>query len=189
MFSSVHKLVSLKTFAITIEGDEGGLPAVTIPPQHCPSLSLVDLEGRASSFLFQSLVLPNINTLTALRCPLASSDLSSLCTGLCQTTSLKALVLVDIDLTTHEAKELASALEQNRSLENVEIDEDTVTITDDGIRILKQVSSSHPTVKDFNLPADHSSSVDDDLQLALSLSVVPEEEELQRVLSLSLVDQ
>ena len=115
LFSSVHKLVSLKVFGITIEGDEGGLPAVTIPPQHCPSLSVVDLKGRASSFLFQSLVLPNINTLTVLLCPLASSDLSSLCTGLCQTTSLKALVLKDNDLTTHEAKELASALEQNPS--------------------------------------------------------------------------
>ena len=54
LFSSVHKLVSLKVFLITIEGDEGGLPAVTIPPQHCPSLLVVELEGRASSFLFQS---------------------------------------------------------------------------------------------------------------------------------------
>ena len=169
LFSSVHKLVSLKIFIITIEGDEGGLPAVTIPPQHCPSLSMVLLEGRTSSFLFQSLVLPNINTLTVLSCPLASSDLSSLCTGLCQTTSLKWLVLVYYtDLTTHEAKELASALEQNRSLEKVEIDKHTVTITDDGIRILKQVLSSHPTVKDFYLPdteSDYSSSDDDDLQL------------------------
>ena len=204
LFSSVHKLVSLKVFGISIEGDEGGLPAVTIPPQHCPSLLVVHLAGRTSSFLFQSLVLPNINTLTVLLCPLASSDLSSLCTGLCQTTSLKWLALVYTDLTTYEAKELASALEQNRSLEKVEIDEVTsVTITDDGIRILKQVLSSHPTVKDFDLPdtePDHSSSVDDDLQLAMamSLSMVPEEEqrrrseeeeELQRVLSLSLVDQ
>ena len=203
LFSSVHKLVSLKSFTISIEGDEGGLPAVTIPPQHCPSLSVVELVGRASSFLFQSLVLPNINTLTVLSCPLASSDLSSLCTGLCQTTSLKWLELKNTDLTTHEAKELASALEQNRSLEIVEIDEDTATITDDGIRILKQVLSSHPTVKNFDLPdtePDHSSSDDDDLQLAMamSLSMVPEEEqrrrreeeeELQRVLSLSLVDQ
>ena len=199
-FSSVHKLVSLKVFIITIEGDEGGLPAVTIPPQHCPSLSVVMLDGTASSFLFQSLVLPNINTLTGLSCPLASSDLS---TGLCQTTSLKVLSLEDTDLTTHEAKELASALEQNRTLEIVDMNKDTVTITDDGIRILKQVLSSHPTVKYFNLPdtePDHSSSVDDDLQLAMamSLSMVPEEEqsrrreeeeELQRVLSLSLVDQ
>ena len=78
----------------------------------------------------------------------------------------------------------------------------SATITDDDIRILKKVLSSHPTVKDFYLPdtePDHSSSVDDDLQLAMavSLSMVPEEEqrrreeeeELQRVLSLSLVDQ
>ena len=194
LFSNVHKLVSMQVFSITIisDGDEGGLPAVTIPPQHCPSLSAVELQGRASSFLFQSLVLPNINTLTALTCPLVSSDLSSLCTGLCQTTSLKLLELEDTDLTTHEAKELASALEQNRSLEIVEIVEDTVTITDDGIRILRQVLSCHPTVK---LPDTVS-----DLQLAMavSLSMVPEEEqrrrkeeeeELQRVLIQSFVDQ
>ena len=60
-----------------------------------------------------------------------------------------------------------------------------MTITDDGIRILKQVLSSHPTVKDFDLPdtePDHSSSVDDDLQLAMavSLSMVPEEEQRRR---------
>ena len=188
LFSSVHKLVSLKVFVITIEGDEGGLPAVTIPPQHCPLLSAVQLEGRASSFLFQSLVMPNINTLTALLCPLASSDLSSLCTGLCQTTSLKVLELDDIDrLTTHETKELASALKQNRSLEEVGID---VEDTDDDIRILRQVLSSHPTVKDFDLPdtvsADLGSSAttsdDDELQLAMAVSpsMVPKEEQRRR---------
>ena len=98
---------------------------MTIPPQHCPSLLVVHLAGRASSILFQSLVLPNINTVTVLSCPLARSDLRSLCTGLCQTTSLKGLELGDTDLTTHEAKELASALEQNSSLEEVTINEDS----------------------------------------------------------------
>ena len=112
LFSSLHKLVSLKAFGITIKGDEGVLPAVTIPPQHCPSLIWVQLIGRATSVLFQSLVLPNNITLSALRCPMASSNLSNLCTGLCQTICLKILALDDTDLTTHEAKELASALEQ-----------------------------------------------------------------------------
>ena len=207
LFSSLHKLVSLKSFGITVKGDEGVLPAVTIPPQHCPSLSWVQLEGRAISFLFQSLVLANINTLTVLSCSLASSDLSSLCTGLCQTTSLKAFVLGDTDLTTHEAKELASALEQNRSLEVVGIDEDSVTITDDGVRILRQVLSNHPTVKKIELPyleTDHSSSPtvsdDDDLHVAMAMSLSllkeeeqkrmkEEEEELQRIMNLSLLDQ
>ena len=194
LFSGVHKLVSLKAFAIGIEGDQ--LSAMTIPPQHCPSLSTVELWGKASSFLFQSLVMPNTSTLTALWCPLASSNLSSLCTGLCQTTSLKVLELFDTDLTTHEAKELASALEQNRSLERMGIDEKTVTITDDGITILRQVLSSHSTVKDFDIH-DNSSHSDDDLQLAMAMSLSmaaemrkrEEEEELQRVLSMSLVDQ
>ena len=110
LFSSVHKLVSLKIFGTATVGDEGGLPAVTIPPQHCPSLSVVVLEDRASSFLFQSLVLPNINTLTALVSPMASSDVSIICTGLSQTTSLKGLVLEYSNLTTRQAIELARAL-------------------------------------------------------------------------------
>ena len=208
LFSSLHKLVSLKVLLIIIKGDEGMLPAVTIPPQHCPSIAMVNIGGRASSFLFQSLVLLNIKTLTMLSCPLSSSDLSSLCTGLCQTTSLKMFNLSDTDLTTHEAKELASALEQNRSLELVSIDEDPVTITDDGVRILRQVLSNHPTVKSIELPyleSDHSSSPtpsdgdddDDDLHLAMAMSLSlareermkEEEEELQRAMSLSLLDQ
>ena len=178
LFSSLHELVSLETLLIIIKGDEGVLPAVTIPPQHCPSLSCVDIGGRASSFLFQSLVLPNIKTLTILSCPLPSSDFSSLSTGLCQTTSLKMFEVSDTDLTTHDAKELASALEHNRSLETVGIDKDSVTITDDSVRILRQVLSKHPTVQVIELPdseTDHSSlptvsddddDDDDDLHLA-----------------------
>ena len=208
LFSSLHKLVSLKIFDISIRGDEGVLPAMAIPPQHCPSLSWVELNGRGTSVLFRSLVLHNIKTLSVLICSMASSDLGNLCTGLCQNICLKVMGLVDTDLTTHEAKELASALEQNRSLEVVNIDEDTVTITDDGVRILGQVLSNHPTVKSIELPdteTDHSSSPtpsdddddDDDLHLAMamSLSLVreermkEEEEELQRAMSLSLLDQ
>ena len=83
---------------------------------------------------------------------MTSSNLSALCAVLCQTTSLRSLDLVDTDLTTHEAKELASALGQNRSLEIVKID-GTVTISDEGIRILRKVLSSHPTL-DFIEPYD-----------------------------------
>ena len=205
LFSSLHKLVSLKLIKITIKGDEGVLPAVTIPPQHCPSLSNIQLESRESLFLFRSLVLPNISTLKVLSCSLASSDLISLCTGLCQTASLKMFKVSDTDLTTHEAKELASALEQNSSLETVSIDEDSVTITDDGVRILRQVLSNHPVKRIKLIPDiesdDSSSTSDDDLQLAItmSLSTAEEEEEqrrmkeeaeeLQLVMSLSLVNQ
>ena len=55
LFSSVHKLVSLKVFAITIEGDEGGLPAVTIPPQHCPSLSVVANQQVEQAHFYSNL--------------------------------------------------------------------------------------------------------------------------------------
>ena len=156
LFYSIHKLVSLKVLSVSIGGhcDEFWLPApVSIPAQHCPSLLVLGLIGRASSFLFQSFVVPNINTQTSmLWCTVTSSNLSNLCSSLCQTTSLKWLELVDTDLTTHEAKELASALEQNRSLETVKID-GTVTISDEGIRILRKVLSSHPTL-DFIEPYD-----------------------------------
>ena len=99
---------------------------------------MLGLTGKASSFLFQSLAIPNINAQTIiLWCTVTSSNLSALCAVLCQTTSLRSLDLVDTDLTTHEAKELASALGQNRSLEIVKID-GTVTISDEGIRILRK---------------------------------------------------
>ena len=101
-------------------------------------------------------------------CPVASSDVSSLCTVLCQSISLKLLELDDTDLTRHEAKELASALEQNRSLEVVFINEDSVTITDDGVRILRQVLRNHPTVKEIEPKSDHNSlTSDDNLQLRI----------------------
>ena len=72
LLGSVLKLVSsLKTLVIRSSADtdqEGELPAaVCIPPLHCPSLTTVWLVGRASASLIQSLVLPNINTLTTIR--------------------------------------------------------------------------------------------------------------------------
>ena len=158
LFSSLHKLVSLKAFSISIKGDENELPAVTVPPQRCPSLSAISLFSRQSSFLFKSLVQPNISTLISLQCPFIESEL---CSGLCETTSLKIFVLSATNLTTYQAKELASSLERNRSLEVISVNVETVTITDDGIRILRQVLSNHPTVKKIGIPdieSDHSNS-------------------------------
>ena len=79
------------------------------PAQHCPSLLVLGLTGKASSFLFQSLAIPNINAQTIILWCMTSSNLSALCAVLCQTTSLRSLDLVDTDLTTHEAKELLFA--------------------------------------------------------------------------------
>ena len=128
LLGSVLKLVSsLKTLLIlSADTDqEGELPAaVCIPPLHCPSLTTVWLEGRASALLIQSLVLPNINTLTTIvletECrPMSGSDFGNFCTCLCQSTSLECLWWDNVDLNAHEEKELVSALEQISSLKMV----------------------------------------------------------------------
>ena len=66
---------------------------------------------------------------------------------LSQTKSLKVLHVVH-RLETHEAKELASALKQNSSLQGVWI----VETTDEGIKILETGSMQHPTLLHFELP-------------------------------------
>ena len=149
LLSIVHKFASLKGLEIRVKGDVCVLPAVTIPPQHCPSLFELTLSGTASLFLLQCFALPNINTLTTLVCPLPtiSSNLSSFCACLGQTASLKLLIITYTDVTTCEAKELASALEKNRSLEVLGFKADSVTITDEADRIIGKVLSSRPSIK------------------------------------------
>ena len=70
LYIAAHKLVSLKSIIISLnreECDEYELPAaVYIPPLYCPSLTMVWLWGNTSvaAPFIQSLILPNINTLT-----------------------------------------------------------------------------------------------------------------------------
>ena len=196
LFSIVREFASLKVLEIWIEDDDGVLPEVTIPPQHCPSLFTLTISGKASSFLLQCFALANINTLTTLECPLPtdSSNLSSLCTCLSQTTSLEVLIITDTDVTTREAKELASALEKNRSLEVLGFRAYSVTITDEADRILEEVSISRPsTLRKFFLEPNHVP-VDVDPKLALAESQamaaverqtgIEENKELQQALPL-----
>ena len=157
LLGSVLKLVSsLKTLLInSVDTDqEGELPAaVCIPPLHCPSLTTFWLQGRASASLIQSLVLPNINTLTTIvldKCrPMSGSDFGNFCTCLCQSTSLECLRLDNLDLNGHEEKELVSALEQISSLKMVDYN-DTIILTDVGIRQVKQAMSSSAVIQGFN---------------------------------------
>ena len=158
LLGSVLKLVSsLKTLVIRSSADtdeEGELPAaVCISPLHCPSLTTVWLVGRASASLIQSLVLPNINTLTTIRIrrcrPMSGSEFGNFCTCLCQSTSLEDLVWDDVDLSAQELKELVSALEQISSLKMVQYN-DTIILTDVGIRQVKQAMSSSAVIKGFN---------------------------------------
>ena len=158
LFSIVRKFASLKVLQIWIEGDDGVLPEVTIPPQHCPSLFTLTISGTASLFLVQCFALANINTLTTLECPLPTNsfNLSSLCACLGQTASLKVLIITDTDVTTREAKELARALEKNRSLVVLGFRAYSVTITDEADRILEEVLISRPfTLRKFFLKADY----------------------------------
>ena len=157
LLGSVLKLVpSLKTLVISSADtdQEGELPAaVCIPPLHCPSLTTVWLQGRASASLIQSLVLPNINTLTTIvldKCRrMSGSDFGNFCTCLCQSTSLECLRLDNLDLNGHEEKELVSALEQISSLKMVDYN-DTIILTDVGIRQYKQAMSSSAMIQGFN---------------------------------------
>ena len=151
---SVRILVSLKMLTMMITDFENELPAaVSIPPLHCPSLTTVILEGRASGLFIQSLVLPNINTLTTIaltECrPTSGSEFSNFCCCLCQSTSLECLSSADVELSAHEEKELVSALEQISSLKAVSYN-DTTILTYVGIRQLKQAMSSLAMILTYN---------------------------------------
>ena len=108
---------------------EDEFPAICIPaPLHCPSLKSVWLWGKKSVPLIQSLVLPNINTLTTIvltECrPRSGSEFDNFCSFLCQSTSLEFLSCVDVDLNAHEEKkQLVSALEKISSLKLVIYDD------------------------------------------------------------------
>ena len=157
LLGSVLKLVSSLKILMISSNDtdqEGELPAaVCIPPLHCPSLTTVMLEDRASASLIQSLVLSNINTLTTIllvKCrPMSGSEFGNFCTCLCHSTSHECMLLNDVDLNAHEEKELVSALEQISSLKMV-LYNDTIILTDVGIRLYKQAMSSSAVIQGFN---------------------------------------
>ena len=157
LLCSVVKLSSLKTLTIVTvdqEGDE--LPAaVCIPPLHCPSLITIGLDGRASALLIESLVLPNINTLTSIMAgkgcrPMSGSEFGNFCSCLCQSTSLEFLSWKDVDLSANEVKELVSALEQISSLKMVWYNDDDLILTDVGIRQVKQAMNSSTVIQAIN---------------------------------------
>ena len=156
LLCSVVKLSSLKTLGINIgdqEGDE--LPAaVCIPPLHSPSLTTILLNGRASASLIEALVLPNINTLTTILMsdgcsPMSGSQFGNFCSCLCQSTSLEYLHWQDVDLSTHELKELVSAFEQISSLKMVMYNGYSI-LTDVGVRQVKQAMNSSTVIQAIN---------------------------------------
>ena len=108
---------------------------------------------HSSGLFIQSLVLPNINTLTTIaltECrPTSGSEFSNFCCCLCQSTSLECLSSADVELSAHEEKELVSALEQISSLKAVSYN-DTTILTYVGIRQLKQAMSSLAMILTYN---------------------------------------
>ena len=121
------QMVPLKTIIIinnrSDEDELGAAPPLRCPSLHCPSLKTVWLIGETSvaAPLIQSLILPNINTLTKIlliKCrPRSGSEFNNFCSCLCQSTSLEHVICgSDVDLNAHERKQLASALEQIKSL-------------------------------------------------------------------------
>ena len=159
LLCSVVKLSSLKTLIIDTgdqEGDE--LPAAVctcIPPLHCPSLTSITLIGRVGASLIESLILPNINTLTTILMsdgcrPMSGSEFGNFCSCLCQSTSLEFLWWEDLDLSAHELKELVSALEQISSLKMVWYNDDDLILTDVGIRQVKQAMNSSTVIQAIN---------------------------------------
>ena len=84
-------------------------------------------------------------------CPLTSAYLSALGSCLHQTTTLKILTLTNTTMETQGTKQLASALQKNKSLKEVK-EKDTVTsISDEGIRVLEAVLEKHTTVRKYTV--------------------------------------
>ena len=133
----LHELTLLTSVAVKTLSFESSLP-----PQQCPFLKSM----RLSTYI-PSLVLPNMNTLQllGLRCPLTRADISGVCSGLCQTTSLGTIVLDSTKLSPSGAKVLAAGFKQNKSLEKVYVRDET--IGDKGVWVLEEVLNNHSTVK------------------------------------------
>ena len=133
----LHELTSLTSFVLRDVSS-----AFYLPLQQCPSIKSMLLNAY-----IPSLVLPNMNTLEILilNCPLTSAGVRDVCRGLCQTTSLKHIVLDCAKLSLSGAKDLAAALTLNKTLEGVWVRDKT--IGDEGVRILKEALNNHSTVK------------------------------------------
>ena len=137
IFSRLHELPSLTSLILNCGGD--ALKPVSLPLYHLPSL--VEIWLGQTSFLFPYFVSPNINTIRTLTLLNGSADFSNLCSGLCRTTTLNVLVLEYIELKTSGVKELAAALQQNRSLKKVKVKD--WDLDDEDIRILTAVLEKH----------------------------------------------
>ena len=147
VLSRLHELTSLTSVVL-----KEGSADLSLPPQRCPSLRAMSLQFSTHVSFLNSLVLPHVNTLEMLflYCPLNSTsddDITVVCSGLRQTTSLRILDVANTTLSPSGAKTLADAIKQNKSLEKVEVHDGT--IGDEGVRVLEEVLNNHSTVTEF----------------------------------------
>ena len=143
VLSRLHELTSLTSVVLTGSAD------FSLPPQRCPSLRTIYLQFSTQVSFLTSLVLPNVNTLEVLflHCPLTSDDITVVCSGLRQTTSLRILWVYNATLSPSGAKTLADVIKQNKSLEKVEVKDGT--IGNEGVKVLEEVLNNHSTVTKF----------------------------------------
>ena len=206
LLSNLHKLVALNFIAIFCNVTED---ITRVPPQHCPSLSTVIIyNSQITADIFPSIVFPNINTIRSIRSHITKSSLNILCSILRQVTcSLQELKIMNIELSTEDAQNLAQALKMNRSLVRFSIDS-IGRITSDSLSILRKSLRKHPTIVDNNLiwksddddestkevkrqtdtqfsstSTDHPSALAEDCAIANTAS---EDEDLELALALSL---
>ena len=144
LLSNLHKLIALNFIAIRCNLAED---ITFLPLQHCPSLSTVILYGsQMASYIFASIVFPNIITIKCIKSHVTRSDLNKLCSILCDVTCcLQELELMDVELSTDDAQKLAQALKMNRSLTKFSFDLGS-RITSDGRIILLESLRKHPTI-------------------------------------------
>ena len=77
---------------------------------------------------------------------MSGSEFSNFCSCLCQSTSLVFLKWDNVDLSAHELKELASALEQISSLKMVKFDDNTI-LAGFGIQLFKETINKSTVIQ------------------------------------------
>ena len=155
LLSNLHKLIALDFIAIDCCVTED---ITHLPPQHCPSLSTVVINtgnSQIASYIFPSIVFPNMNTITSIKSIISTSTLNVLCSFLSEVTCRLKDLELNIELSTDDAQKLVQALKMNRSLKRLSIGSSSKPTYSDGQIILFKFLKEHPTIVYEDLPFAH----------------------------------
>ena len=155
LLSNLHKLIALDFIAVDCDVTED---ITHLPPQHCPSLSTVVINtgnSQIASYIFPSIVFPNMNTITSIKSIISTSTLNVLCNFLCEVTCRLKDLELNIELSTDDAQKLVQALKMNRSLKRLSIGSSSRATYSDGQIILFKFLKEHPTIVYNDLPLYH----------------------------------